>query len=169
MRYMFLAALFTVCVGLLGLNYLWEVQRAQAQENTLVDAGVSTHDEATPEKPKEVVVGTPDPQNDPSKAWQFLVSMYKLGIWPLVASLVLMLSRFTVKRMQPGPENLPLTGWRMKSLAIAAALVAISGPSLEVLLKTGSIPAVAAGIIYAYGLLKDAFNPPKGSAKKAEA
>jgi hypothetical protein len=110
------------------------------------------------------VVAAPDPLEHPSAAWQFLLALYKLGIWPLGAAVLLMVSRSVVRRMQPGPNDKPLTGLRLKTLAIASALFAVAGPLLELLLHTGGAAALAAGVIYGFGLLKDAFDPPKGSA-----
>lgn len=161
MRYAAFAAMATVILGILALSHLWELSKAQAQQEMALDAGTA------PTTGDTAKVDTPDPLDKPSAAVQFLKEMYKLGIWPLVASILLIIGRVTVKRMEPGPDDKPLTGWRAKTLAIAAAAVAVSGPTLEVLLKTGSVAAIAAGIIYAYGLLKDAFDPPKGSARKA--
>jgi hypothetical protein len=118
--------------------------------------------------PPEVKTATPDPVEHPSKAWAFLVAMWKLGIWPAVAAALLLISRAVIVRLKPKDGDgsgwtTMYSGWRGKVLAIAAAVVAVSGPTLEVLLGTGGVAAIAVGVIYAFGLLKDAFDPPRGS------
>lgn len=111
----------------------------------------------------------PDAVEQPSKAWQFVREMWRLGFWPALAGVVLLISRAVVARLKP-PEGggvLMYSGWRGKVLAIASALVAVFGPLFEVLIGTGPVGAIVTGLFAAGALLIDAFDPPKG-AKRIE-
>jgi hypothetical protein len=114
----------------------------------------------------------PDPVSDPAAALGELDQARKDGtIYVAIILALIMAGRAYVARATPGPDEPPLdpASWRAKSIAIAGAAIVVLAATVDKLAGVGTWTAVIVAAGLGVVAVIDAFNPPKGSKRPAEA
>ena len=173
MRYTLFPFLLSMCLMGTFLHLTTSHVEAQAVAEVVaqMDAGVGdvaaqAASVKAPALPVVDVKNPPDPIAQPATTWQRIVDWSKRSKWIGISLALLIVATAWRKRMQPGPKDTPLVGWRAMSIAIATGLVATCGPLVEVGMGTGGWTAVMMGAAMAIGLMIERFNPPKAGAVK---